>query len=184
MTWQEFILQLADIFIWPVIAVFILIYLGEPIKNLVPKAQKLRFKDVELEFEQAIQSAAVQAEEAIPDAQENKKSALMARAKNFPSTVIRDAWREVDDVSEALIKVYQPDIQLNSNDRYKRLEEALEEESLLGIKQRKLFSELRQLRNKVAHAEGFEVNQADAVQYVELCYRMIDYLKQQVATEH
>jgi hypothetical protein len=169
-----------DVIIWPALLTIFLLLFRRSLSALVLKATKVSYKDLELEFGKAVQSATEQAEAALPDIQQSKKASLLQRANHFPGSTIREAWREVDDVAENLVRLYEPDITLQSATRYKQLEDSLAHEGLLDSRQQTLFTELRLLRNKVAHAEEFEVSSLDAVQYVELCFRLIDFLKAQV----
>lgn len=180
MSTPEFIVQLLDVIIWPAILTLFLFIFRRSISSLVLKATKVSYKDLELEFGKAVQSVTEQAEVALPNIQQSKKASLLQKANHYPGSTIRDAWREVDDVAENLVRLYEPDISLNSATRYKQLEDSLTHEGLLDSRQQTLFTELRLLRNKVAHAEEFEVSSLDAVQYVELCFRLIEFLKGQV----
>lgn len=56
-------------------------------------------------------------------------------------------------------------------------------EALINTKQGKLFSELRQLRNRVAHAVNYEVAKAEAIQYIELCFKLIEHLNSLTPSE-
>jgi hypothetical protein len=179
MNGMQFTIELIDTLAWPVIAIIVLILFRNPLRELLHVARKIKIKDVEIEFGKELKSAQGHAIKAFPELKQDKKTLLIAQADHFPSTTIRDAWRAVDDIAEKLVLKAEPELNLDVNERYKTLEKKLSNHQLLDTKQAKLFGELRQLRNKVAHAEEFEVNKADAIQYVELCFRLIGYLESQ-----
>ncbi|MCG8459715.1 MAG: hypothetical protein MI919_25825, partial [Holophagales bacterium] len=52
------------------------------------------------------------------------------------------------------------------------LEEALAASGLAGASTLELFADLRRLRNKVAHAPGFEVDRERASDYVDVALKL------------
>ncbi len=47
----DFVLKLVDLLIWPAVAVFGILLIRQPLKELVPTLKKLKYKELELEFE-------------------------------------------------------------------------------------------------------------------------------------
>ncbi|EAR08988.1 DUF4145 domain-containing protein [Reinekea blandensis] len=172
----ETALNFLDVLIWPVIVLTGLFLFRQPLLERLSHANKLKYKDLEIEFSEDIQTVQQVAQQAFPIQQQDIKAQLLARAVHFPSTTIRDAWREVDQAALALLQLHDADDDISDDTRFKDIADALMDENLLSTKQIKLFHELRRLRNKAAHAEDFTVSTADAIQYVELCFRVIDSL--------
>ncbi|ABV85851.1 TM1812 family CRISPR-associated protein [Shewanella pealeana] len=176
MSWMEFIVALLDKLIWPAVLVFGVITLKRPISKLIPLAKKLKFREFEVEFGQGLKAVTEQAQGVFPELKTDKKSMLIASANSLPNSAILEAWEQVDLAAEQLIKSHCDNITLDKNTRYKHIENILISEALINTKQGKLFSELRQLRNKVAHAVGYEVGKAESIQYIELCFKLIEHL--------
>ncbi|PMG78171.1 hypothetical protein BCU84_08965 [Shewanella sp. 10N.286.51.B7] len=175
---MQFFIELLDKLIWPAVFIFSIITLQKPLTALIPLAKKLKFKDFEIEFGQELKAVSKKAEGAFPELEIDKKSVLIASVENLPSSSIIQAWAEVDSAAEGLIKAKIANVSFDSDTRYKDIEEILVTEDLIDTKKGKLFSELRQLRNKVAHAKGYEVGKVEAIQYIELCFVMVDHLNQ------
>lgn len=173
---MQFVVELLDKLAWPVVLVFCVITLKRPISKLIPLAKKLKFKDLEVEFGQELKVISQQVEGAFPELKQDRKIALIATANHLPNSAVIEAWDEVDIASELLIKSRCKNIELSVDTRYKHIESILIKEELINTKQGKLFSELRQLRNRVAHAVGYEVGKAEAMQYIELCFTLIEHL--------
>ncbi|MCG9728401.1 hypothetical protein L1D44_00820 [Shewanella sp. Isolate13] len=176
MSWMEFTIELLDKLVWPAVLVFAVITLKRPISKLIPLAKKLKFRELEVEFGEGLKAVTEQAQGVFPELKTDKKSMLIASANHLPNSAIIEAWEQVDLAAERLIKSHCDNITLDKNTRYKHIENILISEALIDTKQGKLFSELRQLRNRVAHAVGYEVGGAEAIQYIELCFKLIEHL--------
>lgn len=176
MNWMQFITSLLDILIWPVVVIFLFFSLRIPLSSLIPLAKKLKYKDFEVEFIQELKAVKKQAEGAFPELKQDKKALLMASAENLPNSAVLEAWQVVDDAAESLIRTKRSDVDLDTNTRYKHIENILVNDKFIDTKKGKLFRELRQLRNKVSHAPNYEVGKTEAIQYIELCFKLADYL--------
>ncbi|WP_119393359.1 hypothetical protein [Salinibius halmophilus] len=177
MTWMQYTIELIDILVWPAVLVFSLVSLRAPLARLIPLAKRLKYKELEVEFGQGLAVVKQKAEGAFPELKQDRKAQLIATAKHLPNAAVLGAWKEVNDAAELLIRQRQPNVDLNIDRRYKLLEDILASESMIDTKKVKLFSELRQLRNKVAHAVDYEVASTEAVEYIELCFTLIAHLK-------
>lgn len=177
MDWMQFTIALIDKLIWPLVLVFAVVSLKRPLAKIIPLAKKVKFKDLELEFGQGLKAVTEQAEGVFPELKTDKKTLLIASANSLPNSAVLETWEQVDLAAEQLIKSHCDNITLDKNTRYKHIENILISEALISTKQGKLFSELRQLRNRVAHAVGYEVGKAEAIQYIELCFKLIEHLR-------
>ncbi|ACJ31276.1 Conserved hypothetical protein [Shewanella piezotolerans WP3] len=177
MDWMQFTIELIDKLAWPLVLVFAVISLKRPLSKLIPLAKKLKFKDLELEFGQELKAVTQEAEGIFPELKDSNRNILIMSASQLPNSAVIEAWEAVDLAAEKLIHSRCSNITLDKNTRYKHIENILISEQLINTKQGKLFSELRQLRNKVAHAVGYEVDKVQAVQYIELCFKLIEHLQ-------
>ncbi|WP_028863118.1 HEPN domain-containing protein [Psychromonas aquimarina] len=176
MSWMQFIIELLDKITWPLVLVFFFIIMRQPLSALIPLAKKVKYKEFEVEFNQELKALTEQAQGEFPEFNLDKKSLITASADNLPNSAVLEAWKEVDDAAEKLIKSLDQNIDLNISTRYKLMENILLSEKIVDSKKGKLFNELRQLRNKVAHAKDFEVGKTQALQYIELCFVLADHL--------
>lgn len=177
MNWMEFVIQVFDKLAWPVVLLICVFTLKRPLSKLIPLAKKLKFKDLEVEFGQELKAISQKAEGAFPELKYDRKSLLIASANNLPNSAVIQAWEAVDTAAESLIRAKKINIELDVDTRYKHIESILLKESFFNTKQGKLFSELRQLRNRVAHAVGYEIGKVEAVQYIELCFKLVSHLE-------
>lgn len=54
MIWMQFLIELIDKLIWPIVAIFCIYRLHRPLAALIPLAKKLKFKEFEVEFGQEL----------------------------------------------------------------------------------------------------------------------------------
>lgn len=173
---MQFTIELLDKLVWPGVVVYLFFVLRKPLSALIPQAKKLKYKDFEVEFSQELKAVKKQAEGAFPELKQDKKTVLIASAGTLPNSAVLEAWKVVDEAAESLIKSKRSDVDLDVSTHYKLIENILVKGNIIDTKKGKLFNELRQLRNKVAHAKGFEVGRAEAIQYIELCFKLAEHL--------
>ncbi|MDX1756604.1 MAG: hypothetical protein R3175_11135 [Marinobacter sp.] len=178
MSWMQFTLEAMDRLGWPLALLLGLLLIRKPLGRLIPLAKRLKIQGLELEFHQELQEASLKARAAFPELQADRKCLLLLSADKLPNASVLEAWGAVDEAAEAVIRQRGLPVDLDSETRYKDIETVLVEHNLINTRKGKLFAELRQLRNKVAHAPGFVVGKAEAMQYIELCFRLVDHLEQ------
>ncbi|MCV2883557.1 hypothetical protein OE749_02445 [Aestuariibacter sp. AA17] len=176
MHWMQFIIELVDRLAWPIVVMSCAVVLKTPLLQLLPLAKKVKYKELEIEFGEALEEASKDAREAFPEFDNDKKLSLIESANSLPNAAVLEAWRGVELAAEKMIQTANVNVDLNVNTRYKVMEKTLLQEGLIDQKRGKLFNELRRLRNKVAHAKNYQVGSAEAVHYIELCYKLMALL--------
>lgn len=177
MHWTEFVLQLMDRLLWPLTVVGLAFFFRKPVIELLPTLKKLKYQELEIEFDRELQSASQTAHQLLDsDHHERLVSQLRATVIRDPHGAILEAWKAVEASAKVVINHYQGPVHWDNKAPYKHLEETLTHENLLDTETAELFSKVRQLRNKVSHAPDFEVRSAEAVQYIELCDQLIHHL--------
>ncbi len=177
MSWMQFTLEAMDRLIWPLAVLATLLLMRRPMAQLIPLAKRFKFQSLEVEFQQELRAASLKAKTAFPELIADRKCLLLSSADHLPNASLLEAWQAVDEAAAVVVKQRKLNVDLSSETRYKDIESVLVEQGLLDTRKGKLFNELRQLRNKVAHARGFVVGKAAAMQYIELCFRLVDHLE-------
>lgn len=159
---------------WPATAVFLVLMLKKPITELIPLLRKLKYKELEMEFSEAV--AELKAEVAastsnldIPTISKSPLQNRLLQLVNFSTrAAIMEAWLEVETAATAVASSFwnEPPNDAVRNDP--RLGEYLLQCKVIDTKQLETFNKLKQLRNKAAHAEELNLSEADARSYVEL----------------
>ena len=91
---------------------------------------------------------------------------------------ILEAWKIIEEKSIGLLERKVKEVTYDQTEKYKKIGEDLLEHQLIDIGKKKIFDDLRILRNKVAHARKFDVNQSQSVSYVTSAVAFIDYLEE------
>lgn len=176
MEWKEFIIGLLNTLVWPSVLLIVIFTFRRQLLLIAPLTKKLKFKDFELEFGKDIDQLLEKAQTAFPDLRSDPKTRLIQSARHLPNSCILEAWDQLHLTAQELTSNHFPDANISEQTPYKDTEMFLTQQEVLDQRKSKLFNELRLLRNKIAHAEGYEVGGQEAVQYIELCFRLIDFL--------
>ncbi len=149
----------------------------------MPQVRKLKYKDFEAEFGddvkklkiEAIPSLTIVEAPRVPPRPDEKVWRLVDIS---PSAAVMEAWKEVEAAAKALIdrRGYKLDYDIDTP--YRLVERVLEKTGIIEHRKLKIFNELRRLRNKVAHAEGYEVTADQATDYIELAKSLSKYLEE------
>jgi len=172
--------EILEVLAWPATVVVVVAILRKPLGDLVRAATKLKYKDFEVEFQKGIDNLKQDASDALPEPTESGARTaqvdLLELAEVSPSAAVMEAWKSIGASAKSLIARQGREVDLDASTPYKKIEDILVGDQIIEEKQGKVFAELRQLRNKVAHAAGYEVTPEQAIEYVRLALKMRDYL--------
>ena len=175
-----FISQIISAVIWPVVVIYLALQFKDPLSELLLKLSRIKHKDTVVDFGKQMDdlkeeakaeglSSKVDKAEAVSE----KENELMTVASIAPSTAILQTWGEVEG---AVVKLIQSKGICYSNKGaapYLALQNLLLDHKLLENKKIKIYSDLRTLRNKVAHAADFEVNEDQATEYINIAMNLV-----------
>jgi hypothetical protein len=180
----EFVIQLLDKLVWP-LTLFVLLYLvRKELKTLIPFLKRARISEFELEFDRDLAAVKSVAEDEFKVVQADWKVTLITLAQHTPNIAILEAWKEIETRAETLIRILQPQVDLDSPTRFKMMQEILIRDYRIETKKGKIFNDLRQIRNRVAHAKSYTVNSDQALSYVAIAIQLIEYLEEKIKTEN
>jgi hypothetical protein len=176
MDWLSFIAAMARALAWPLTVLGIFLVLRRPLTGLIPVVARLKYKDLELDFDRRLAEASAEAA-ALPGAQRGEAlpagdGALIGLAAVAPRAAILEAWLRLEAAALAAARRRGTAEPLSSLRAPARLIEALEELGIVDARQAAVFHELRSLRNSAAHALGFEPTPDAARDYVRLAARL------------
>lgn len=177
----EIIGQLA----WPLAMIIIVVILRKPLSQLVQTTRRVKYKDVEVEFSRQLQQLEVEAAEAIPDearkiesdGERNVSIDLHQLADSAPNTAVTEAWKSVEQAARHVIDARGHAVDGDAATPYKQIQELLVREKIIDEQSVRVFDKLRILRNKVVHADGFELSSEQAREYVDLAMKLRSYLE-------
>lgn len=183
MDWKTFIAEIVKSIAWPIVGGILIYQLKDRIAELLPRLKKLKHKDTEFEFAEKLQELAVHSTEnnkttpkpeKTPEGVEQFKF-LMQLSEISPRSAVVESFRVLENSSaKALAKAYPELVEnrfINQNESLKMLSG-----KILNENQINRFNELRQLRNKAAHMEDFELQNMPIEAYIDIALTLADYL--------
>ena len=106
MDWLTFISKLVEALAWPSIVVVVLLFLRKELPSIVRSLRKLKFKDVEMEFGEAVKALAAETKRAVPQSKkdftmmgqsaESVAARLLDLSDLSPRAAILEAWLQVE----------------------------------------------------------------------------------------
>ncbi len=180
MEWMQFVLSVVKSIVWPITVIVIVVILRQPLGALIPFVQRLRFKDFEVEFgervgeinEEVANEFPEESEAILADAEGSK---LIRLAEVSPRAAVLDAWLTIelsavkaakrisDDLPDSFIPVHKAVRIIESKGNVDR--------DMMGF-----LHELRELRNRAAHAPEFALSKESAVEYASSARTLARYL--------
>src|SRR3970040_2344480 len=95
---------------WPRTIILALLLLRRPLADLIPLLQRLRYKDLELDFGKRVQELASEIKKQLPGgrqpggAQQRGRNRLADLAHASPRAAVLEAWLEVEEAAIAAAK--------------------------------------------------------------------------------
>jgi hypothetical protein len=183
MDWLTFIAAVAKALAWPLTTLVLLVLLRRPLVRLIPLLRKLKWKELELEFEEKVSELKTEAAQALPAAASVRQltdrtpSQLEHLAEASPRIAIIEAWIQVEHAAKRALSHCQPDPKHAWDLPPSRVGQFLRGYGLLDEDKLELYDSLRSLRNEAAHHEDFTISPRSAVDYVVLAQTLAAYLQ-------
>jgi hypothetical protein len=172
-----FISEMAKALAWPLTVLIILLIVRNPLTNLIPSLQRLKYGDLELDFGRKVQELAAKATSELPSS-EGARPSLTEIAYLSPRAAVLEAWLELEAAAMDASKRHH----LNLTSREMRsplaLGQALEKAGILDGKKLEIYHRLRNLRNAAAHAADFAFDPEVAIEYADLADRLVKHIRE------
>ncbi len=103
MNWLEFFASIIGSLVWPALLIALLIVLRKPLADLIPLLQRLKFKEIELEFRRRVEDVSAEVAEELPQvaaaAVPPELAAVARMAEISPRAAVLEAWRTVENAA-------------------------------------------------------------------------------------
>jgi hypothetical protein len=187
MNWLEFLSSIIDSLVWPAFILWLLYLLRDELPAIARSIKKLRYKDLELEFEKSAQEIVAKAKSSLPDSPKNIQFSgqshdeleeyLVSIAELAPRSAILEAWLVVEAAAVDVAKK-KGISSFKSHPGPMRLLNYLVKGDLLNEDQQVVFEQLRNLRNEAVHVADVEFTQKAVDSYIASALQMAGYLEQ------
>ncbi len=172
-----FVSELVKSLAWPLTALAIAFLLRRPLAELIPLLGKIKYRDVELEFNQDVAKLNERTAEELPEsrddptADEVKQRALQI-IQVAPKAAIVELWRFVEGRFIDAARDRGVDVDAEMLRKPLLVGEALLEHGHIDENQFRIFHHLRLLRNQAVHYEKMEVSPNQAIAYMDSALRL------------
>src|SRR3954468_13049145 len=154
MSWLRFISSIIHSLAWPAALVFVVIVLREPLSGLIGGVRRLKYRQWQADFGEAVEHVAELAEQAalpgVPEDEARKRdAAIPALALKEPRAAVIESWLLIESQLNRLFKSY------GLNGRVK----TLIDKGLITNDLGAIIRNLRDLRHRAVHEPSFHVSQ-------------------------
>jgi hypothetical protein len=182
----QFVSELIGSLVWPIIVIILVVLLRKEIRELLASITRLKYKDLEMDFQHLAESAkklppSPPLSASIPTGQTSYISLedqILGIVEQAPSAAILLAWASIETAMSSAVSrmAISPDSPL-SRSAYHDLVQ-LKDWAGLPEEVFQTIDEMRMLRNKVAHDEKqrFQISKDGALTYVETAIRIVKLL--------
>lgn len=174
MDWLQFIAAIVGSLAWPVTLIVGFFVLKSQLPAIFPFVERLKYKDLEVEFRQSVRELAEKSRAALPPPEPDEQASaprnrLYALAEISPRSAILEAWLEVEAAAADVLQSRDPS--LASKVRMApplRIGELLNRREIINGQQLEIFHRLRDLRNKAVHIADATFQTSEVTEYIEL----------------
>lgn len=187
MSWLEFIAKIIDSLVWPAFILFVLYILRGELPAIARSLKKLRYKDLELEFEKSAQEIVEKAKSSLPEtsktiqlsgqSQDELIDRLVSISELAPRSAILESWLVVEAAAVDVARKKGIST-FKSHPGPMRLRDYLVKGDLLNKDQQGVFEQLRNLRNEAVHVADADFTQKAVYDYITSALQMAGYLEQ------
>ena len=181
MDFPSFVVGLVHALAWPATIITLVILLRKPLSELIPLLQRVKYKDLEIEFGERLEEARAEvlpSGEAVtgPSAAEEKAAQLAAVS---PRAAVLETWRELEvEVLRAAKSILKKRGDDSTGLRAFRAFAEVERSQEFDRSVAAVLRELRMLRNKAAHAPDFAISAESAIEYARVADQVLQRLKE------
>lgn len=169
MNWLTFITEIVQALAWPVAVIICVALLRQPLSQLVPLLRKLKYRELELEFEQQVKelenkvSVAVPAAVAAEDVEPEDR--VLELVEISPRAAVIEACRSVEATAYEAARRHK--LELPKPTLLSAIK-TLESANLINSTQFSALNVVRHVRNTAAHDSDIQISRRDALEVVRL----------------
>ena len=174
-----FTLEVIKATAWPLSAILIVILLKEPLAALLKQMKTLKYKDVEIDFGEKIDSVTQEASKELPEVPattEVEDEKIKELAQLSPRGAVLEAWINVESAfKEAAQRHGFIDDKINpfQPGKFSSIIYQFQVSEHIGKGTIEIFQKLNRLRNEAVHLEEFSFDSKAAVEFIQLANRLI-----------
>jgi hypothetical protein len=171
----NFIASIVGSLAWPSFALAMVLFLRKPLRDLIPLLQRLKYKDLEVEFGRRVEEVRAELPQTVRQVLPGPEMGAIAKlAEISPRSAVLESWLNVEQT--ALETANRFGANLGPSQTYQAIK-FLERSDKMDRSLVSLLRDLRGLRNQAAHTPDFALGKAAALQYAESAYDLSHYFR-------
>ena len=186
MGWKQFIADMVSSIAWPAVAAVFLVVFRSEVRKIIQRVAHLKYKDFELDFTKVKEHAQLIHKE-IPSGMQMPRSPVFSSLEDqvldaverAPSAAVLLAWSSLETaIASAVARLaISPESPSSRSPRHNI--EMLTQHAHIPAIYTNLLSEMRMLRNRVAHERDsmLSITQEQALNYAQAAIDMIGYFE-------
>jgi hypothetical protein len=194
MDWLTALTEIVKALAWPVAVIVVFFGIRKHLIELFPFLEKMKWKDLELQFSRKVREVAEEAAASLPppapgadgpaalSATRSKEQRLMELATVSPRAAILEAWLGVERAAANALVRRNPGRAVGATRSQQNLRTLLGTEEILNGQQVRLFEELRELRNRATHFPDFSLTESDVRDYMRAAVQLEKLLDERAET--
>ena len=177
MDFLEFITAMTTALAWPVLVLVLVLVLRKPLSELIPLLERLKYKDLELDFTRRVREVASDAEAILaPAVPRPVDEDLEELAAIYPRGAVIESWLRLEKAAAEAARTTGLDLTTRDLRSPSKLVGALERAHIIDKRKAAVLHELRNIRNAAAHASDIALSPSTAREYVETASRLASAL--------
>lgn len=167
-------MQVVELVVWPFTIVVVVGLLRAPLSKLVPTLKRLKYKDLELEFEREASKILAEVERDLPEPKRSDNveergpdTPRFSRIATVPTDLVMCSWSELESVIRDLVG-----ISAYEETSVRSLVDLLAKSGRVSDETIRAILDLAALRNRVAHAESEVISAGMAHSYANSVRRV------------
>lgn len=170
---MSYLVQIIDALVWPAVVLISVFLLRKPLIELIPQLRKLKYRELELEFENDLEVLSQKSQrsrknrtiEPPPIADEDY---YLEQVKELsPRAAIMESWLGLETSAISTAQQFIPSLK-NKRVNFHAVLHELRKNEILEEQDIKNIDELRKLRNRSAHELDFSITEEEAAKFMEI----------------
>jgi len=183
MPWTEFTLGLVKALAWPLTVFLVALVFRHEMRGILKRLSRVKYGDLEAHFEKDLEKAERNAtqiqipfDRTLEATKPTEYERMIQLIEISPCAAIMEAWREIELAASRAIQAADIKVKrkiIGTPEVWELLHLGLLSKDMFM-----LYSDLRHLRNKVAHSPTFDLSENLTKRYVDLASKIIAKLNE------
>ena len=184
MDWLTFISNIVTATAWPLATLAIALLLRSPMSKAIGLISRVKFSEVEVEFERQLTAAKEEASSELPtETFENVglpasvDDHVIKLAGVSPRAAVLESWRQVESAALTAAENLLGAEKFKNKTMTFQAISTIERSTTVPERIVDLLRRLRSLRNQAAHSSEFSLSATSAIEYARLASQVVAYLQ-------